>query len=193
MPEQDEDIELALAALRPRPPSDATVRAVAESLDAPRQERSNVIVWFSGLAAAACLALAFLVLPEVEPVAEAAAFGAAESRSGLMGAAPALDVTAAPAAGAGRGFGGGRVLNEAAAPMAALRTASAANYRLVSAQASPASLEMLEPVRLRDGTYVRPVRLRREHSTHWETQGSGSKLVRYRPEESTLFLPLETY
>ena len=30
MPEQDEDIELALAALRPRPPSDATVRAVAE-------------------------------------------------------------------------------------------------------------------------------------------------------------------
>lgn len=180
MPEQDEDIELALAALRPRPPSDATVRAVAESLDAPRQERSNVIVWFSGLAAAACLALAFLVLPEAEPVAEAAAFGAAESRSGLMGAAPALDVTAAPAAGAGRGFGVGAAK-------------SAAPYRLVSAQVSPSSLEMLEPVRLRDGTYVRPVRMRREHSTHWETPGSGSRLVRYRPEERTILLPLETY
>ncbi|MFM7399001.1 MAG: hypothetical protein ACKO4N_08580 [Verrucomicrobiota bacterium] len=180
MPEQDEDIELALAALRPRPPSDATVRAVAESLDAPRQERSNVIVWFSGLAAAACLALAFLVLPEAEPVAEAAAFGAAESRSGLMASAPALDVTAAPAAGAGRGFGGGAAK-------------SAAPYRLVSAQVSPSSIEMLEPVRLRDGTYVRPVRMRREHSTHWETPGSGSRLVRSRPEERTILLPLETY
>ena len=70
---------------------------------------------------------------------------------------------------------------------------SAAPYRLVSAQASPASLEMLEPVRLRDGTYVRPVRMRREHSTHWETPGSGSRLVRYRPEERTILLPLETY
>lgn len=189
MPEQDEDIELALAALRPRPPSDATVRVVAESLDAPRHERSNILVWFSGLAAAACLALAFLVLPEAEPVAKAAAFGAAESRSGLMGtapapqavaAAPALDVTAAPAAGTARGFGGGAAR-------------SAAPYRLVSAQASPSSLEMLEPVRLRDGTYVRPVRMRREHSTHWETPGSGSRLVRYRPEERTILLPLETY
>jgi len=189
MPEQDEDIELALAALRPRPPSDATVRAVAESLDAPRQERSNVIVWFSGLAAAACLALAFLVLPEAEPVAEAAAFGAAEKRAGLMAAAPApqavdaahtLDVTAAPAAGAARGFGGGA-------------DKSAAPFRLVSAQVSPSSLEMLEPVRLRDGTYVRPVRMRRVHSTHWEIPGSGSRLVRYRPEERTIILPLETY
>ncbi len=188
MPEQEEDIERALAALRPRPPSAAVTRAVADSLDAPRQERSNVLVWFSGLAAAACLALAFLVLPDAGPVAAADRLGASPTAEpGIRSAAPEAAV------GLARGFGGGRVLNEAAVPMAALRTAPAANYRLVSAQASPASLEMLEPVRLRDGTYVRPVRLRREHSTHWETQGSGSRLVRYRPEESTILLPLETY
>ncbi len=187
MPEQDEDIELALAALRPRPPSDATVRAVAESLDAPRQERSNVIVWFSGLAAAACLALAFLVLPGAETVDQPPAPAFAENRVAPMAsaAAPQASVAVAgavvaPGAGLARGLGAG--LAKSAAP-----------YRLVSAQASPASLEMLEPVRLRDGTYVRPVRMRREHSTHWETPGSGSRLVRYRPEERTILLPLETY
>lgn len=187
MPEQDEDIELALAALRPRPPSDATVRAVAESLDAPRQERSNVIVWFSGLAAAACLALAFLVLPGAETVDQPPALAFAENRVAPMASAAApqasvavAEAVVAPGAGLVRGLGGGAA--KAAAP-----------YRLVSAQASPASLEMLEPVRLRDGTYVRPVRMRREHSTHWETSGSGARLVRYRPEESTILLPLETY
>ena len=187
MPEQDEDIELALAALRPRPPSDATVRAVAESLDTPRQERSNVIVWFSGLAAAACLALAFLVLPGAETVDQPPALALAENRVAPMASAAApqasvavAEAVVAPGPGLARGMGAGL-------------TKSAAPYRLVSAQASPASLEMLEPVRLRDGTYVRPVRMRREHSTHWETPGSGSRLVRYRPEERTILLPLETY
>lgn len=68
-----------------------------------------------------------------------------------------------------------------------------AQYRLAGATRSPARLELLEPMRLRDGTYVRPVRLRRELATHWEDAGSGARLVRYRPEESTLLLPLETY
>lgn len=180
MPEQDEDIELALAALRPRPPRPAVERALAESLDAPRQERSNVIAWFSGLAAAACLALAFLVLPGAETVDQPPVLSFAENRAAPMASVAAAEAVAAPGAGLARGFG---------VPLAK----SAAPYHLVSAQASPASLEMLEPVRLRDGTYVRPVRMRREHSTHWETPGSGSRLVRYRPEESTLFLPLETY
>lgn len=187
MPEQDEDIELALAALRPRPPRPAVERALAESLDAPRQERSNVIAWFSGLAAAACLALAFLVLPGAETVDQPPALAFAENRVAPMASAAApqasvavAEAVVAPGAGLARGLGVG--LAKSAAP-----------YRLVSAQASPASLEMLEPVRLRDGTYVRPVRMRREHSTHWETPGSGSRLVRYRPEERTILLPLETY
>lgn len=187
MPEQDEDIELALAALRPRPPAPAVERALAESLDAPREGRSNVILWFSVAAAAACAALAFLVLPGAQTAVDSATFAVAENRVAPTASAAApqasvavAEAVAAPGAGLARGFGAG--LAKSAAP-----------YRLVSVQASPASLEMLEPVRLRDGTYVRPVRMRREHSTHWEAPGSGARLVRYRPEENTLFLPLETY
>ena len=188
MPEQDDDIELSLAALRPRPPGPAVERALAEAFDATQEGRSDVILWFSGVAAAAaCLALAFLVLPGADAVDQPAALSVAENRVAPMASAasPQASVAAAeadvvPAAGFGRSMGAG--LAKSAAP-----------YRLVSAQVSPASLEMLDPVRLRDGSYVRPVRLRREHSTHWETPGSGARLVRYRPEERTLFLPLETY
>ncbi|MGA0134298.1 MAG: hypothetical protein ACO3ND_08085 [Opitutales bacterium] len=187
MPDQDDDIALALSALRPRPPGPSVERALAERLDAPPAPRSNVILWFSGLTAAACLALAFLVLQQ-GPVERQAL--AAPLLSVADEAVPVLRVEA-------RSLRAKEVAASPLAPAAATRSAAAtlpeANYRLVSAHASPASLELLEPVRLRDGTYVRPVRLRRDHSMQWEDPRSKARLVRYLPEESTLLLPLETY
>ncbi len=203
MPEPQDDIEIALSALRPRAPGPEVAQAVAASLDSRPQERGKVILWFSGLAAAASLALAFLVLPEEEAsiaplavtselpiradnsvvaakvLADAAPVGRSFARS-----APPPAPQAASAAGS---------LGAGASAKAMAAVPPEARYRLAGASRSPTSLELLEPVRLRDGTYVRPVRLRREHSTQWEAAGSGARLVRYRPEESTLLLPLETY
>ncbi|MFM9001116.1 MAG: hypothetical protein ACKORB_05775 [Opitutia bacterium] len=196
MPEPENDIESALAALKPRAPGPEVARAVARALDPAAESRGGVLLWFSGLAAAACLALVFLVLPEEE--AQLAPFAVTSESSIRTGNSVAADKVFADAAPAARSAppaasAGGVGLGAAAPAKAMASVAPEAQYRLAGATRSPARLELLEPMRLRDGTYVRPVRLRRELATHWEDAGSGARLVRYRPEESTLLLPLETY
>ena len=199
MPEPENDIESALAALKPRAPGPEVARAVARALDPAAESRGGVLLWFSGLAAAACLALAFLMLPEEE--AQLAPFAVTSESSIRAGNSVAADKVLADAAPAARSFArsappaasAGGAFGAAAPAKAMAAVAPEAQYRLAGATRSPARLELLEPMRLRDGTYVRPVRLRRELATHWEDAGSGARLVRCRPEESTLLLPLETY
>jgi len=135
----DHDLEISLAALRPRPPGPQVLAGIARELDAATERRGHVIAWTAGLSAvAASAAVAFLVF-----------------------AAPAETEVRA--------------------------------YRLVRAEQSPARVEMFAPVRLEDGSYARPVRVRWDHTTHWEDARARAQFIDYRPNEQLALLPLETY
>jgi len=66
-------------------------------------------------------------------------------------------------------------------------------YQLVRAEQSPANIEVLRPVRLEDGSFARPVRVRWDNTTQWEDPRTRTRFINYRPNEQTTLLPLETY
>jgi len=66
-------------------------------------------------------------------------------------------------------------------------------YQLVRAEQSPARIEVLRPVRLEDGSFARPVRVRWDNTTQWEDPRTRTRFINYRPNEQTTLLPLETY
>lgn len=66
-------------------------------------------------------------------------------------------------------------------------------YQLVRAEQSPAQIEVLRPVRLDDGSFARPVRVRWDNTTQWEDPRTRTRFINYRPNEQTTLLPLETY
>lgn len=71
--------------------------------------------------------------------------------------------------------------------------APAPSYQLVRAEQSPANVEVLRPVRLDDGSFARPVRVRWDSTTQWEDPRSRTRFINFRPNETTTLLPLETY
>lgn len=66
-------------------------------------------------------------------------------------------------------------------------------YQLVRAEQPPAAIDLFDPVRLSDGTFVRPVRVRWSHQTQWEDQQTHTRLINYQPSEQFALIPLETY
>jgi hypothetical protein len=66
-------------------------------------------------------------------------------------------------------------------------------YQLVRAEQSPAQVQLFAPVRLDDGSYARPVRVRWDNTTHWEDPRSHTQFINYRPNEQLGLVPLETY
>ncbi len=116
----------------------------------------------------------------------------------VAGLARELD---APAASPGRG----RVIawfSAAAAAAACLLgflffrqadEALAPAYQLVRAEQPPAAVDVFAPLRLDDGSFVRPVRVRWSNETHWEDRRTNTKLINYSPSEQFGFIPLETY
>jgi hypothetical protein len=69
----------------------------------------------------------------------------------------------------------------------------APSYQLVRAEQSPANIEVLRPIRLDDGSFARPVRVRWDNTTQWEDPRSRTRFINYRPNETTTLLPLEIY
>lgn len=179
MSEDTRDIEAALGSLRPRrlPAGlEARLSAALESpATAPRPRVIPFLAW-GGLAAAACLAVA-LSLPDDTPAP------AAEPKAMAM-------VDAAPP-----------VLMRSAAPMPAparVARSSAAlsaepGLRLVRAEQSPPEASLLEPVRLSDGLFARPVRVRWHNTAHFRDARSGAELIRHVPHDEVIGLvPFET-
>lgn len=66
-------------------------------------------------------------------------------------------------------------------------------YQLVSAEQSPAALDVLSPVELSDGSYARPVRLLWNNKTHWADAKNNTQLIDYRPAQQLALIPVETY
>ena len=67
------------------------------------------------------------------------------------------------------------------------------SYELVSAEQAPANLDLLAPVELADGSFVRPVRVRWNNTTHWADPKNQTHLINYRPAEQLALIPLEVY
>ena len=66
-------------------------------------------------------------------------------------------------------------------------------FELVRAEQSPTNLELLQPVRLEDGSYARPLRMHWDNTTHWEDRRTQAQFINYRPVDQVALLPLETY
>lgn len=69
----------------------------------------------------------------------------------------------------------------------------APSYQLVRAEQPPAAVDVFAPVRLDDGSFVRPVRVRWDNRTHWEDRQTNTRLINYSPSEQFGLIPLETY
>ncbi len=66
-------------------------------------------------------------------------------------------------------------------------------YELVRAEQPPAAIDLFDPVRLSDGSFVRPVRVRWSNQTQWEDRQTNTRLINYQPSEQFALIPLETY
>jgi hypothetical protein len=71
--------------------------------------------------------------------------------------------------------------------------AAAPTYRLVRAEQPAAAVDVFAPLRLEDGSFVRPVRVRWDNRTQWEDRRTNTRLVNYSPSEELGLVPLETY
>ena len=78
------------------------------------------------------------------------------------------------------------------AMMAAAAPASA-GLRLVRAEQAPAEVTLLEPVKLAEGSFARPMRVRWHNAATYRDEASGAELVHYAPHEEIVGLvPFET-
>jgi hypothetical protein len=66
-------------------------------------------------------------------------------------------------------------------------------YQLVRAEQPPASVDVFAPVRLEDGSFARPVRVRWSNETQWEDRRTNTRLIHYAPSEQFGLIPMETY
>lgn len=179
MSEDTREIEAALGSLRPqRLPAGLETRLTA-ALEAPAPApRPRVIPFLAwGGLAAACLAVV-LSLPET-PVAPS---GAEPMAMAVMAEAPSpLLRSAAPPDAEGVGA------DRAAEPLAG------AGLQLVRAEQSPPEATLLEPVRLSDGLFARPVRVRWHNTAHFRDPRNGAELIRHAPHDEVIGLvPFET-
>jgi hypothetical protein len=176
MSEDTRELEAALGSLRPRRLPAGLESRLTAALEAPaRPARPRVIPWaaWGGLAAAACLALALSLPDEVVPPA-----GSEPMAMAAVADAPSPLLRSAP-------------------PMAAMRAARAEapapGLQLVRAEQSPAEATLLEPVRLSDGLFARPVRVRWHNTAHFRDERSGAELIRHVPHDEVIGLvPFET-
>lgn len=70
---------------------------------------------------------------------------------------------------------------------------TAPEYQLVRAEQPPASVDVFAPVRLADGSFARPVRVRWSNETQWEDRRTNTRLINYSPSEQFGLIPMETY
>lgn len=176
MNDDTREIEAALGSLRPRPlPPGLEARlsaAVARGEPVRRSPRVIPFVAWSAAACAACLAV-YLALPADSPPPSALALAASADAP----PPPALARSAPPAVKSG----------SAAAP------AAVPDLRLVRAEQAPAEVTLLEPVRVADGLFARPVRVRWHNAAHYRDPRGGAELVRHAPHDEVIGLvPFET-
>jgi hypothetical protein len=66
--------------------------------------------------------------------------------------------------------------------------------RLVRAEQAPTEIALLEPVKLDDGTFARPMRMRWSNAAQYRDVQAGAELIRYAPHDEIIGLvPIETY
>ena len=70
---------------------------------------------------------------------------------------------------------------------------AAPEYQLVRAEQPPAAVDVFAPVRLADGSFARPVRVRWSNETQWEDRRTNTRLINYSPSEQFGLIPMETY
>lgn len=70
--------------------------------------------------------------------------------------------------------------------------AEAPTYQLVHVEQSRPDVQFFRPVRMADGSFARPVRVRWEDTTRWEDPRGDARLIHYRPNDQLALLPLET-
>jgi len=70
--------------------------------------------------------------------------------------------------------------------------AEAPTYQLVHVEQSRPDVQYFRPVRMADGSFARPVRVRWEDTTRWEDPRGDARLIHYRPNDQLTLLPLET-
>lgn len=85
----------------------------------------------------------------------------------------------------------------AALALALLPTADSAatpDLRLVRAEQAPSEVVLLEPVKLDDGSFARPMRVRWSNAAHYQDVRGGARLIQYAPHDEIVGLvPVETY
>lgn len=86
--------------------------------------------------------------------------------------------------------------DEALTPQASLAAAAPATesgLRLVRAEQVPAEVTLLEPVKLAEGSFARPMRVRWHNTATYRDATSGTELVRFAPHDEVVGLvPFET-
>lgn len=66
--------------------------------------------------------------------------------------------------------------------------------RLVRAEQAPSEVALLEPVKLQDGSYARPMRVRWSNAAQYRDVRRGAELIHYAPHDEIVGLvPMETY
>ncbi|NBV38327.1 MAG: hypothetical protein EBS00_01980 [Verrucomicrobia bacterium] len=73
------------------------------------------------------------------------------------------------------------------------RSGAVPNYRLIGVTQSEPSLDLFNPIQLKDGTYARPVRVHWDRSAQWEDASTRTRLIHYQPEEKLALIPLEIF
>ena len=68
----------------------------------------------------------------------------------------------------------------------------APTYQLVHVEQTRPDVQFFHPVRMDDGSYARPMRVRWQDTTRWEDARSNTRLINYRPNDQLTLLPLET-
>lgn len=186
MSEDTRDIEAALGSLRPRRLPAGLEARLAAALSAPPAPARNRVIPFvawGAAAAAACLALV-LSLPDSPP---AAAPGEPMAMAALADAAPAAPMLRSSAPPAFARADSPRAVRSASpfAPEPGLR--------LARAEQSHPEVTLLEPVRVADGLFARPMRVRWHNTAHFRDERSGAELIRHAPHDEVIGLvPFET-
>ena len=73
-------------------------------------------------------------------------------------------------------------------PMAMTAASAPAALTLVRAEQAPAEVTLLEPVKLAEGSFARPMRVRWHNAATYRDAASGAELVRYAPHEEIVGL-----
>lgn len=73
-------------------------------------------------------------------------------------------------------------------------TGPAPDFQLVRAEQAPSEVTLLEPVKLDDGSFARPMRVRWSNAAQYRDARRGAELIQYAPHDEIVGLvPLETF